>query len=252
MVAAGGVNGVAIRRDYGGYHGDNASTAAFIKAERWIVKIRVSGPTARRGEVMAGMDALLGAVRFGVATPPRPAQPLAIAECPPGGQIDPARELPDPSAPENAAHVFLATFDGGGIAATEQGRRNDLPPRVPRSLCLSVRASAGPLTVPILRGEDGPPISIDGRTRLLAPLGDSGVALEVVHAANLERYWLLFHEIGQTTLIRSYDAVPSNDQVVSIVNDLAAGRLNPTMRVRLRPDGQHQMFLPGPPQATGQ
>ena len=246
IVAAGGVPDVAIRQDYAGYRGDVASSAAHIKAERWIVKLRVSGPEPRRAEVVAAMDALLAGIRFGVASPPRPAILPNVRDCAPNFGATAARQLPNPTGPESAAHAFLGTFDGGGIAATnERGVREDLPSRVPAELCLSSRWPIGLSTASILRGTPGEALSVDGRSMLVATLGDSGVMIEVVHAANLERYWLLVHEIGQTSFVRSYDGVPSDEQVRLIVEELIAGRLRPTMRVVLRPDGRHQMYLPG-------
>ena len=76
IVAAGGVEGVAIRADYAGFMEGMASSAAFIKTGRWIIKLRVSGPEARRAEVDAAMAALLAGITFGRANPPRRATVL--------------------------------------------------------------------------------------------------------------------------------------------------------------------------------
>ncbi len=46
----------------------------------WIIKLRVSGPEARRAEVEAVMSALLADLRFeGVG--PRAAEPLDVSDC---------------------------------------------------------------------------------------------------------------------------------------------------------------------------
>jgi hypothetical protein len=245
VVSAGGVEGVAIRRDYSGYRGNLASTAAFIKLDRWLVKVRVSGPDARRAEVMEAMDRLLANIQFGRQFRPRPATMIEITDCL-GARQQAARELAEPVGPESAAHAFLGTLDGGGIAATnEGGARQDLPSRVPVAMCVSQRAHLGDLVIPILRGSEGTALSIDGRTMLLAVLTDAGETIEVVHAANLRRYWLLRHRIGETLFLRSYDGVPSDEQVLRALDDNMAGRRPVNIRVRLSPDERHQLFVPG-------
>ena len=170
LVMAGGIDHGAIRIDYANYRG-MASSAAFIKAGRWIVKIRISGPEARRAEVEAAMAALLQGVQFGRQNPWMAPHPLTVSDCPADAGRNAARPLPDPPGAEIAAHAFLATFDGGGNLATNEGdgSRNDLPPRIPDRLCLS-RLRLGNADIPLLRGEAGEAISVDGRTRLIAVL----------------------------------------------------------------------------------
>ena len=244
LVAAGGIDNGAIRIDYANYRG-MASSAAFIKAGRWIVKVRISGPEARRAEVEAAMAALLQGVQFGRQHPWMAPHPLAVSDCPPDAGRIAARALPDPPGAEIAAHAFLATFDGGGNLATNQrdGSRNDLPPRIPDRLCLS-RLRIGEATIPLLRGEAGGAISVDGRTRLIAVLNDAGLALEVVHAANLGRYVVLYHEIGQTNLLGGYDNVPSDAQLT----EMLGGQRNEANRIRVpvrfRPNRGPELFLP--------
>src|SRR5688572_15334596 len=63
VVAAGGIAGSAIRRDYSRYRGDQASSAAFLKVGRWMVKLRVSGPQERQQEVQHAMAAILQELR---------------------------------------------------------------------------------------------------------------------------------------------------------------------------------------------
>lgn len=249
IVAAGGVEGVAIRRDYGGYRGDMASSAAFVKAARWLVKLRVSGPAARQAEVAAAMDALLAGIRFGALSRPRAAAPIRVRDCPPGSGGETATLLPDPPGGEIAAHGFLATFDGGGIMATEDGGPSPLPSRVPDELCLSGRVPIGNGQAPILRSDPGPPLSVDGRTRLIVLMSDSGDYLEVVHAENLGRHLLLSHRIGETILLGGFDNVPSDDQIA----DILAGRSPEAARLRVpvgfTADGRTNIHLPGLPPA---
>jgi hypothetical protein len=254
VVDAGGRTRVAIRADYSRYRGDQASSAAWIKAGRWIVKFRVSGPEARRAEVMAAMDALLRDVQFGVANPPYPAAPLAIADCPAGSGTATARILPDPPHAELAAQGLLATFDGGGIPATEDGpdgqaRRRDLPSRLPERFCRTlITTPDGP--VPILRAEPGEARSIDGRTMLIISVSDTGEAFELVKADNLGGHVLLHHEIGRTTVLVRYDGVPSDAQITEMLNTRNHPATRVLVPVDLRPNEGPRMYLPGPPRSS--
>lgn len=244
LVNAGGVEGAAIRIDYANYRG-MASSAAFLKAGRWIVKFRASGPEARRAEVEGALAALLRDVQFGAANPSMAPHPLTVADCPAGAGQTQAHMLPDPPGAELAAHGLLATFDGGGNAATDQGShaRRDLPPRIPDRLCLS-HIRIGERDLPLLRGEAGEALSVDGRTRVLLPLNDAGVALEVVHAANLHRYLVLYHEIGATSLLGGYDGVPSDSQLAEILAGGGSEANRIRVPVRFRPNQGPEMALP--------
>ena len=245
VVAAGGVPDAAIRVDYENYRGGYASSAAFIKAGRWIIKLRVSAPGARSAEAEANMTALLNGIRFGAANPARAAAPIEVSACPAGEAQRDAALLPDPPGAEIAAHALLATFDGGGMDATEEGRLRPLPSRVPGQLCLSSRPTVGRSPVAILRGADGEPLSIDGRTRLIAIISDAGEWLEVVHARNLGRYVMLYHNLGSTLMLGGYDSVPSDRQIEALLSNPQqndGGRVR--VPVTLRPNRGPAMHLP--------
>jgi hypothetical protein len=244
LVRAGGVADGAIRIDYADYRG-MASSAAFIKVGRWILKARISGPQDRRAEVEDAMTALLLGVEFGAQNPWMAPHPLTVTDCPADAGRTAARPLPDPAGAELAAHGLLATFDGGGTLATVQGSdaRRDLPPRIPDRLC---RASlrVGDQTYTLLRGEPGEPLSIDGRTMLVVILNDNGNALEVVQARNLNRYVLLYHEIGQTSLLGGFDGVPSDAQIAAILSGADRDGTRIRVPIRFRPNRGPEMVLP--------
>jgi hypothetical protein len=124
LTDAGGQQEAAIRIDYANYRGTSASSAAFLKIDHWIVKLRVSGPEARRTEVDAAMTALLAGLRFeGRARPPEPLDPAACPG-PPG-----RRAVLLPSAPADGLEEALI----GTVESDRQGRESDgadlLPPR---------------------------------------------------------------------------------------------------------------------------
>jgi hypothetical protein len=252
LVTAGGVANGAIRIDYAHYRG-MASSAAFIKAGRWLIKVRVSGPEARGAEVEQAMTALLEHMEFGVQNPWMAPHPLTVGDCPADAGRTAARLLADPPGAELAAHAFLATFDGGGTLATERssGARRDLPPRIPDRLCRG-RLHAGNRTYALLRGEAGGPISVDGRTRLVAILSDDGTALEVVHAANIGRYLVLYHEIGATSLMGGYDDVPSDAQIAEMLSGGRTEANRVRVPVRFRPNRGPEMVLPSVAGPAGQ
>ncbi|HEY0013751.1 MAG TPA: hypothetical protein VGB79_12970 [Allosphingosinicella sp.] len=245
---AGGARSVAIRTQYRNYQGRYAVDAAFVKAGRWIVKINVTGPAARAADVRAAIDAMLAGIRWGV-NPPRPAQPIALRPCAAGEGERDARPLADPPHAEIAALGLLATFDGGGIPATENGAERNLPSRIPAALCLSSYIDREASRMPILRGAAGEPLSIDGRTRLVAMLNDNGMALEVVHAPNFRRFIVMMHRMGETHILGGYDGVPSDRQVADLVYGRAGTAANPRVTARFPADGAPAIYLPAPPPA---
>jgi hypothetical protein len=133
LVPVGNVPNGAIRNDYENYR-SLFSSAAFFKTGRWMIKLRVSGPSERRAEIEAAMDALLRGARIGVKNPVLAASVLEVGNCSAGEGTKDAKALPDPAGAELAPYGFLGTFDGGGhIATAEGGARNDLPSRIPNS-----------------------------------------------------------------------------------------------------------------------
>jgi hypothetical protein len=246
IVDAGARRGAAIRTHYRNYQGRYAVDAAFIKAGRWIVKVNVTGPTARAAEVRAALDAMLAGMLWG-ANPPRPAQPIAVATCAAGEGERDAGALPDPAPVEMAALGLLATFDAGGIEASEDGAPRHLPSRIPASLCLSSYVDRERSRMPILRAAAGEPLSIDGRTRLVAILSDNGMALEVVHAPNFRRHVVLMHRMGETHILAGYDGVPSDRQVADLLYGRAGAAANPRASVRFPAEGGPNLYLPAAP-----
>ncbi|HEV2815980.1 MAG TPA: hypothetical protein VGW40_01965 [Allosphingosinicella sp.] len=256
LVAAGGREGMAIRADYAGFRDGMASSAAFIKAGRWIVKLRVSGPEARRAEVEGAMTALLDGLRFEGEIVPRPPAPLEVADCPaPSTARAGRRRDNEDDAP---AELLVGTMDGAGNEARREpeGRTEVLPPRFGSRWCLSTRARIGDSVVPILRVDPGRPAetAIEGRSVVVAILSDSGTVIEIVEALTPRRFIMLYHEIGGVSLLGAYDAPPSDEQIADIVS--GADREGQRIRAsaRLRPNGNTEMEVPPPraPAATPQ
>ncbi len=233
IVAAGGHPGTALRTDYGNYRDGNASSAAFIKLDRWMIKLRVTAPERRRADVEAAMSALLDGMDFAGAAP-RPAAPLEIAECRNGDSRDARLLATDPT--RTLLDALVTILDGGGmITRPDDGPEEVLPSRVPANWCLSSRARIGDARIPILRAPGDAAPAADTRSRLVATLTDSGGLVEVVETRDPVRFLLLHHQIGETALLGSFDGVPSDDQIVALLEgrDRAAARIR--ARARLTP-----------------
>lgn len=244
LAAAGGHPDMAIRDDYENYM-DGVSSAAFARAGRWQIKIRVTGPADRRSEVKAAMDALLAGIQFGPESPARPASPITVSDCPSTQARPDAVLLPDPSQEDLAGMaLMIGSLDGAGIAAigTDSGSREHLPSWVPAELCRSGHLNLGRQTYPVLTSGDGP-AEIFGRTRLVAILSDSGTWIEVVQLPRRDSYLMLYHQIGATHVLGSYDRIPSNRQIEAMMREPAneAGRFRAS--VILRPNGQQSIEL---------
>jgi hypothetical protein len=81
-VAAGGTPAGALRAFYeNAADGALVTGAAFIHAGRWIVKLRVTGPTERSADVRAGLDSMLSAIRFAPGTAVQPAIARDVTPC---------------------------------------------------------------------------------------------------------------------------------------------------------------------------
>lgn len=231
-VAAGGRDSVAIRTDYAGFRDQRmASSAAFIKAGRWIVKLRVSGPESRRGDVERAMTDLLDGIRFGSEATPRPAAVIELSACPPA-QAQPARLL-ESDATDALEEAVIGVLDGGEGEGREEGARQPAAtPLVGRRWCRSTLAQIGTMSVPILRSVE----SGDGeghRSIAIAIVGDSGSFAELVSTPR-DRVVLLFHDIGRTRLLGAFATPPTDEQIALIIAgvDRAGGRVRATVQHR--------------------
>lgn len=217
VTAAGGREGVAIRADYAGFgEAGGASSSAFLRAGRWIVKLRVSGPEIRRADIERTMAALLAEIRFAGEVVPRAAEPIEIAGCPPATAV-PAATLRAPNATEAMEDAIMAVAEG----LTNDGpARRGRPPSIGRRWCVSSSRQAGPYALPILRILPSAPTEDSRRSVAVAVLNDSGGALEVVERRfrNRSRYALLHHSTAQTRVLGTYDGPPTDAQIIAVLD----------------------------------
>ncbi len=243
LAAAAGSRGVAVTADYDGYLGDNHTKAAFIKAGRWMLKLRVTGPQSRSAEVAAVMTALLDGLRFEGTVQPSPAAPISAGECPSTARPD-ATVVAD----GGGDGATLAASDAAGEPAVKAARGDKaLPARIGRDWCRTM-LQVGDQKMAVLQatGGDRPGRGAGDESALLVLYSDGGGVLEVVRRAKGSKYLLLHHDIAEVKVLESYDRLPSLAQIGRLFTDG-----NPTQiraRVRLKPDGSASVELPG---ATG-
>jgi len=239
VASAGGKPGVAVTADYDHYLGDNHTKAAFIKAGRWMLKLRVTGPESRSAEVDSVMAALLGGLRFEGQVQPRPAAPLSAGECKPADRPDAAVA----AGGGEAAIIAMADATGEPAVRTARGGHKAVPARIGRDWCRTL-LQIGDQKTAVLQATGRPGGRPGGESVLLLLYSDSGGVLEVVRLPKERKYLLLHHGIAEVNILESYDGLPSLAQI---------GRLfsNPTgirARVRLKPDGSSEVELPGAPE----
>lgn len=177
---AGGRRGTAIRAVYDdAADGALTTAAAFVHAGRWLVKLRVTGPGERRGEVLAGLDAMLAEMRFDDPATLHVAAPAKIDACP-------------MTAPNRI---------GGVLPRDGQG-----------ALCVraTIATTEGPLAMIQQVGVKG------GAT--IVPMDDTGATLAFEPAANGKGYQLAIHSLGQTDLYGHYDEVPDANRIAAIID----------------------------------
>lgn len=193
-VPAAGQSGRAIRAVYDDAADGALTTAAgFVHAGRWIVKLRVTGPTERRAEVLAGLDGMLAQLTVADPASLHATTPASFAACPVADATD--------------ARLALAK-------AGEEAAPQDV--RIPRdgrdTLCVrsTVTTTDGRYDMLQQAGRS------DGA--IIVPVDDSGTVLAFDPAANGTGYKLSIHMVGQTDLYGVYDKVPSPAQVAAIID----------------------------------
>jgi hypothetical protein len=181
----------AIRAVYD-HAADGALTTAagFVHAGRWLVKLRVTGPTERRKEVLAGLDGMLNGLRFDDPASVQPIAPARFAACPSQDGTDAKLTAQTPAAAIEAAPMSegRASFCIRGQVKTAEGSYDVLQQR-------DVQNGA-----------------------VIVPVDDAGTVMAFDPSASGKGYQLSMHSIGQTQLFGVYDRVPSSRQIAEILD----------------------------------
>ncbi len=183
--AAGGHSGAAIRAVYDdAAEGALTTAAAFVHAGRWLVKLRVTGPSAQRKAVLAGLDGMLGAMQFDNASALHSVAPVQLTAC---GPRDATDSLP--------------------IAPVEAGLSRD--GRDP--MCVSGRIDTAEGSYEMLQQANL------SHGTMIVPMDDAGTVLAFDPTKDRTGYQLSIHSVGQTDLYGVYPQVPTAQQIAAII-----------------------------------
>ncbi|WHO40627.1 hypothetical protein PMI04_008585 [Sphingobium sp. AP49] len=196
-VVAGGRAGTAIRAVYDdAADGALTTAAAFAHAGRWMVKLRVTGPTERRAEVLAGLDGMLAGLKFDEASALHATSPASFGACP----ID------------DSTDARLTRMVPSGTAGQPVPQEVRIPREGRDNLCIrgTVQTAEGSYDMLQQAGHS------DGA--IIVPVDDSGTVLAFDPATRDVGYQLSIHMVGQTDLYGVYDKVPSGRQIAAILD----------------------------------
>lgn len=243
VAAAAGKAGAAVTADYTHYKGNLASKSAFIKAGRWMIKIRVSGPEPRAAEVNAIMAALLNDLRFEGEAQPLPSTQISPADCAASDRRD-ARLLPDDDA-TGLEGAVLGVVDAAGVTTQEElgGRKTPLLARIGRNWCRST-LNVGDAQLMMLQATDPESAGdgLGGKTMLLLLYNDAGGMFEVIRLSEERKYLVLDHKIAEMRVLGTYDAIPSTAQLRQLF-DTAGEPVRIRARVTLQANGNSNIEL---------
>lgn len=166
------------------------TAAGFVHAGRWIVKLRITGPTERRTEVLAGLDGMLKGLRFDQPGSIHATVPARFSACPSDDAADARLTVQTAVAPTD-------------IALPREGRE----PLCVRGQVRTAQGSYEMLQQPGVRNG-----------AVIVPLDDAGTLLAFDPATTGKGYQLSIHSVGQTDLYGVYDKVPSPAQIAKILD----------------------------------
>ena len=182
---------------------DLASVFMVAQVGDWLVKVRVSGPSARRVEIEAAADALIAGLKLGRGLATVPSAIDALTECP---ESDAEGEL--------RAHAKMVTSQeriGLGILVVGSfAAPTTRDPPKPRELCVMRRDMQRGISL-VLRNTNGP------REPSLLLFGDSGgrVTIEKLDPGKPD-IMLNFGNQGKAASFGPFDRAPSARQLLGI------------------------------------
>lgn len=115
-------------------------------------------------------------------------------------------------------------------------------------MCVSSRI--GQANLPILRATGDVSGDQSGRTGAVVIISDAGTLIEIARSLTTAHYVLLHHEIGSTTVLGSFDAMPSDRQIIALFTERNNPATQARARVNLRANGDTELTLPEPPAAA--
>lgn len=157
------------------------TAGAFAHIGRWMVKIRITGPSDRRQEVLAGLDGMLASLR-----------------------------ADDAGSVYSTRAASYAACDGATPAVSASS--SSLRPEGRDALCVRDRIETAQGSYEVLQAQgvkDGP---------VIVPVDDMGTVLSFDRSATGKGYRLSIHSIGHTDLYGLYDRLPDTRQIAAMLD----------------------------------
>ncbi|MGY4396319.1 hypothetical protein ACVWZA_001499 [Sphingomonas sp. UYAg733] len=246
LIAAGGVPRAAIRRVYEKGELEPGkpltTTAAFVRAAGWQIVIRASGPAARRVDIEAALDALVGGLAFDGKSKPMEALPIKIEATCPAAESRPAKRLKKNK--DSDADMLIAGLLGGAIKLESKDKPDDpgmisFPRNGASPICVRGTASAGNRTFRILQ----PVEPDDDGMRLLIQTDDAGGVLAIEPQLLGEGYRVKRYGIGFVDVLGGFQTLPNATQIGAIID--GSDRIGATVlsRSSFTPDGKSNITI---------
>lgn len=226
VVAAGGFERSAIRKIYDNALGGKiVTTAAFARAGHWMVKVRVSGPMARKTEVEQALDAFLSGLAVSDKSRLAPASDLQVTECP----AKPKKAKPvsiGADIPELRGNPLAQALVGATLASGDVGKdKPEFPVTIAengaRPLCVRERVASGEFDIPLMQ----PSGETDRPSTVIALVDDAGGVVEMRKAPDSDRYLVFVHQMGRTLNLGFYDRPLTGEQVRIVLSGQKPGSL---------------------------
>jgi hypothetical protein len=232
LVPAAGVPNGALRRVYVDAEGGKLVTsAALIKAGRWLAVVRVSGPAARQAEVESALDAMVGGFAASASSPVDPVAELQVSDCPAPSKKAAKRKqmrLEGAGLDNNPiARMLIDATLAGGITDKD---KPPFPPSIAdngrRPVCIRERVKVGANVIDMMQpaGDTSKPQAIIGL------VNDAGRTIEMRRGEMGDLYLLRVHDVARTASFGAFDRPldPSQIGVILTADPQAAGMLSQT------------------------
>lgn len=222
-----------------------ATGAAFVSVGPWLLKVRVSGPVARRAEVAGALDALLAGVRLDRDAFAMPVQPLSFdTPCP-----APAAEAKPLESDGMDAEALLGMLMGGkSMKKAVKSRPITNPNQLPfpssgyKRACVrgTIRVAGGGDALEFIQ-----PAGVAEPDAMLAALNDAGGVLAIQRSQLEPGFTVRRYGIGQVDQLGKLDRLPGVAQLGGWLGQKDAPALVLRSRTVYKADGTSSLQLPG-------
>lgn len=221
-----------------------ATGAAFAQVDGWLLKLRVSGPLARRAEVAAALDAMLAGVKLDRGAFAMPVQPLVFdAPCP----AAPTGAKPVASEGMDAEALLGALFGAKGAQKAAKAHRVTDPNQLPFPSSGYKRAC---VRGTIRSSDDGAidfiqPAGTAEPDTMIAAVNDASGALTVQRSLLEPGYSIRQYGIGRIDQFGQLDRLPAVAELGAWLNQKDSPVFALRSRTVYKADGTSALQMPG-------